>query len=155
MFSVDLQTQKVLCDLPDCKHWAKQLLSKSTLEDHHFGDIITATPNDFEHALRIHGFDGRVVSTTGPQEDRICLQKRDEQWHVFYYERGSRTMEKTFHTRREAERNILLRLIKTAWLELSLEFRNKHHPGTPLQDIPELQSAIAKFAQAWPEDQES
>lgn len=58
--------------------------------------------NELRLKLEKLGVPRRVYSLSGWSDERLCLEKRDEVWDVFFVERGQKRAARTFETEDQA-----------------------------------------------------
>lgn len=104
------------------------------LTDLHYGDFITVEEADLYEVLATNGVDSDTVKIVPEErsngfEDRINMQKKGDQWIVFYVERGQPDMMGQFSTYDDASRFVAHVLYAAPVTALSAAYRDKHFPG--------------------------
>ena len=139
MKSPDEQIRAILGT--DVYRWARsQLAPGESLEDKQFCDFISVTEDEVIAYVETHGFDPDLVFESRdpkawrsvPADDHLCLIDHGGRWEVCYAERGERSQAAEFATRTEAVRNLVRRMMGTAWIGLNAAYRDKHYPGRVL-----------------------
>ena len=117
-------------------------------------DFISVTEDEVIAYVETHGFDPDLVFESRdpkawrsvPADDHLCLIDHGGRWEVCYAERGERSQAAEFATRTEAVRNLVRRMMGTAWIGLNAAYRDKHYPGRVLPKSNERTGGVPAIA---------
>jgi len=126
--------------------WAHaQLGMGQTLADRQYSDFISVTPDEVVAHVLARGFDPRAVWTQkehpSQRDNRIVIEPMGAKWATYYTERGSRDDERTFDREIDAVRDVVMRLLDSAWTALNVRYWHRHYPM--LERLPD-------FGEPWP-----
>lgn len=130
----------------DTETWAyAQLATGETLADRQYSDFISVGPDEVVAYVLAHGFDPSTVWTPkvppAPKDNRIVLEPKGAKWVSYYTERGSRDDERTFDSQVDAVRDVVMRLLESAWVALNVRYWHRHHPTL---------GRLPGFGEPWP-----
>jgi rhodanese-related sulfurtransferase len=119
----------------DTFRWAcDQLQDRSDIDQKKYTDFIEITEEEIYQFVHKHGFNSRAVYICTNEDrwdnfksdDHLCIVQDKDKWLVFYTERGQRSETAVFNDRKQAEIDVIKRLIVSAKISLNCRYINAH-----------------------------